>query len=213
MLMLFILTGTFTFAQKTAYYNNVNNDLNEAMELFRKEKYSFAQDIFERIIVECGPGKSVTKMDAQYYSALCALELEHRNGEALLINFITYNPESTNIKEGCFEMGRYYYKKKRWRNVITWFKKIRPFNLNKGQREEYYFKLGYSHFMQKDYEKAGQAFLAVKNRQSKYTAPANYYFGHISYLNENYDQALQSFLSIKDDPAFKEVVPYYISQI
>jgi len=209
----FLLTPAISYSQKTAFYSNANNDFNDAMELYRKEKYSFAQDIFEMIIVKCGPGKSVTKMDAQYYSSLCAIELGHRNGEALLSNFINYNPESTNIKEASFKMGLFNYKKKRWRKVITWLNKIRPYNLEKSQRDEYYFKIGYSYFMQKDYEKAGQAFMAVKNKQSKYTSAANYYYGHISYQDEKYDNALPAFLSIKDDPAFKEVVPFYISQI
>ena len=212
-LMSFILSQTLSYSQKTAYYTNANNDFNDAMELYRNEKYSFAQDIFERIIVECGQGKSVTKMDAQYYSALCAIELGHRNGEALLTNFISYNPESTNIREACYKMGLYNYAKKRWRKVITWLDKIRPYNLEKSQRDEYYFKLGYSLFMQRDYNKARQAFMAVKNKQSKYTSAANYYFGHISYQEEKYDVALPALLSIIDDPAFKEVVPYYISQI
>ncbi len=182
-LLSFILIPTFSFSQKTASYSNANSDFNDAMELYRKEKYSFAQDIFEMIIVECGQGKSVTKMDAQYYSALCAIELGHRNGEALLANFINFNPESTNIKEASFKMGLYNYKKKRWRKVISWLNKIRPYNLEKGQRDEYYFKLAYSYFMQKDFDKARQSFMAVKNKQSRYTSPANYYFGHISYQN------------------------------
>ncbi|MFC2121998.1 tetratricopeptide repeat protein, partial [Bacteroidota bacterium] len=151
--------------------------------------------------------------DAQYYSAICALELGHRNGEALLTNFINNNPESTNIKEACFEMGRYNYLKKRYKNVIKWLNKIRPYNLEKGQRDEYYFKLGYSYFIEKNYQKASQSFLAVKNKQSKYSSSANYYYGHIAFTDGKYKPALESFLKIQDDPAFKEVVPFYISQI
>ena len=56
-------------------------------------------------------------------------------------------------------------------------------------------------------------FYEIKDIDTKYAAPALYYYSHIAYIQENYETALQGFLKLVDDETFAPVAPYYIAQI
>jgi TolA-binding protein len=60
---------------------------------------------------------------------------------------------------------------------------------------------------------AATDFAEIKEGNSLYAAPAQYYYGHIHYLKGNYESALQEFLKLQKNPVFEKVIPFYISQI
>jgi TolA-binding protein len=182
------------------------------MELYTKEKYSAALERFEQFIAD-GKGMQLNLINARYYSGLCAAELFHSDAEKRLVEFTEQYPENIYAKAAGFQLGRIYYKSKKYSKVIEWFEKTDISFLSNEEIAEYYFKLGYAYFQKGDMEKASQSFREILNTESKYKTAANYYYAHVAYANNNYSTALASFEKLRDSETFGSVIPYYIVQI
>jgi TolA-binding protein len=200
------------FSQKTAIYKNPDADFRSALELFQKQKYGSAQKQFSKIISRNEPN-TLVRIDAEYYSALCALELFNKDAELLLKNFIADHPESPRTQTVYFYLGKYNYRKKQYTKALEWFAKVDVYDLSNEELSELYFKRGYSYFENDSIAAAKKDFFEIKDIDNKYAAPATYYFGHISYLEKNYQTALQHFTRLKHNDNFGPIVPYYIAQI
>jgi len=214
-------------AQKTAIYTNEITDYNMGLELFEKQKYGAAQNKFFKVIESFNYMKSdIVELNselmtnAQYYVALCALELFNRDAEFLLTRFIENYSESPEVKNAYFHLGKYKFRKKNYKRAIEWFQKVDVYNLNNEELSEYYFKIGYSYFViaqeessEDYYERARQMFYEIKDTHTKYSLPTVYYYSHISYLNKNYETALEGFLRLSEYQSFSNIIPYYITQI
>lgn len=199
----------YSYGQKTLAYEN--SDFKTAMDLFQKQKYVSAQKVFSEIL-NSSPGTS-EKADAEYYNAICAIELFNADAEYLLTKFIENNPESDKIKTAYFQMGRFMYRDKKFKNAVTWFEKVDKYELKSEELAEYYFKNGYSNFVLNDFEKAVKCFYEIKDGQSEYAAAGLYYYSHINYFNQNYETALLGFTKLTKDEQYSAFVPYYICQI
>ncbi|MCO6500187.1 MAG: tetratricopeptide repeat protein [Vicingus serpentipes] len=202
-----------TLAQKTTIYTHSNKDYNTALELYDKEKFSAAQEKFLTTLNNITDKKSEVAVNAQYYHALCGLELFNNDAENLLIEFINAYPESPKVKLAYFHLGRYQFRKKKYDEAIVWFAKIDVYDLTNEELAEYHFKSGYAYFMEDDYEKASKAFFEIKDVDTKYTEPARYYYAHIAYEQKNYESALLTFKALESSEKFSPIVPYYIIQI
>lgn len=201
------------FGQKTTIYLHENATYNSALELYDKEKFSAAQEKFATVLQQIDNKNSEVAVNSKYYQAICGLKLFNIDAENLLIEFIYAYPESPKVKLAYFHLGRYKFRKKKYDKALEWFAKMNIYDLSDDELAEYYFKIGYSHFREEAFEKASAAFYEIKDADTKYTAPARYYYAHITYDQKKYESALQTFLSLSDHPKFSVIVPYYITQI
>lgn len=197
------------FSQKTKIYENMG--MKQAVDLFEKQKYGVAQAMF-REILKSDEDLSI-KADAQYYSAICAMELFNADAEYKLTKFIENNPENDKIKTAFFQMGRFMYREKKFKNAVGWFEKVDKYDLKKDELAEYYFKCGYSFFVLNDYEKAVKCFYEIKDSDSEYADASLYYYSHINYINQNYETALIGFKKLTGNEQFSPFMPYYIAQV
>jgi TolA-binding protein len=202
-----------SFAQKTGIYTHTNKSYNNALELYDKEKFSAAQEEFAVVLKNIDDKKSEVAVNAQYYHAICGLELFNNDAENLLVEFINTYPESEKVKLAYFHLGRYKFRKKKYDEVIAWFSKIDVYDLTNEELAEYHFKSGYSYFMEDDFEKASKAFFEIKDVDTKYTEAAKYYYAHIAYKQGKYQSALKTFKTLQTSLKFSPIVPYYIIQI
>ena len=200
-------------AQKPVSFEYGNSEYSRAYELFEKEKYGAAQQHFSKAISDYGDLESELKTKAQFYSAICAINLFNEDAEYLMTRFIGQHPETPLAGEAIFELAKYKYKRKNYRNAIGYFERVDRLSLDDDKLAELYFLSGYSYFKIRDFKKAGLAFYEIKDIQSEYTSRAIYYYGHIAYENKNYETARQEFLRLEEDETFGPVVPYYIVQI
>jgi TolA-binding protein len=200
-------------AQKTAIYTDKHADFKMGLELNDKAQFASAQQKFNNIIENISNNKDEIRISAEYYAAVCALELFNKDAEFLLRKFVTDHPDDTRAKTAFFQLGKHYYRDKKWKKAIEWFVLVNPRDLDKPARNEYSFKYGYSLFMVNKYDEAKVKFYDVKNTESEYATPAIYYYSHISYTEGSYQVALEGFNKIKHDENFRKVVPYYITQI
>jgi TolA-binding protein len=199
--------------QKSLYYDNEDISYSRAMDLFTKEKYGAAQKHFNRAIEQYGTSNILLRSNAEYYSALCAIELFNDDAEYLMTKFVGNNPESIHRNDAHFHLGRLFYRKRNYRKSGEWLEATRHEYLKQDLRDEYFFMLGYGYFMRNDFERASRAFFVIRNWDSPYATPAKYYYSHIAYTDNNLETALQGFLSLRDDESFSGLVPYYIIQI
>lgn len=215
LLLLFLFTSAILSrveAQKTAIVTDVYSDYREAVDLYDKGNYSAAQTRF---------GASMEKLDkndeifinSEFYYALCALKLLHPDAEFLLQRFIINNPESPQVRTVYMHLGRHYFDRKMYRKSIEYFEMVDVYDISADDKAEYYFKTGYSYFSNGEMDKAAAKFFEIKDAESDYRIPALYYYSHIAYSNAKYQTALDGFLILKNDPNFKQVAPFYITQI
>ncbi|MDZ7740471.1 MAG: tetratricopeptide repeat protein [Bacteroidota bacterium] len=211
--VLFILITLNFYAQETAIYDDPAAKYNSGLELFNKEKYAAAQEIFEQIISDIEEEPSEMKTNAEYYSAICALELFNENAEYKLEGFIEAHPASARIGRANFQLGRLQFRNRDYRSALRSFQEVNRFDLSREEMIEYNFKTGFCFLQNDDLSNAKKRLQSVKDGQNKYTGPASYYYAHIAYEEGNYQEALEEFEKLKNDRSFQRVIPYYILHI
>ncbi len=213
LLLLLLAVSGLSKAQNTLNYIQEDRLLQKGAELYEKEKYERAQYYFAQIIDYYGDEHTDIKADAEYYSALCAIALFNRDAEDRIAEFIAKYPESPLTRWAYYEMGKFQYRQKAYEDAIVYFEKVWKQHLNAEQKAEFYFKWGYSLFKLERYDEAAKKFYELVNRESKYQAPAIYYYAHLAYQKGKYQTALKRFKSIENDPTFAPIIPYYVIQI
>lgn len=209
--LLFISIGGM--AQKTAIYDQPGEYYQDGLALFNKQQYGPSQKMFQNSIKMIEDPYSIMRINAEYYKALCAVELFNDDAELLLLDFIDKHPESMHIKHIYFQLGVFQYRKKGYKRALKSFEHVDVFDLTKDEQIEFYFKRGYSYFKKDSISLAKKNFFEVLNKDSKYQPPAMYYYSHIAYEEGNYETALKGFLSLRKNEMFKAVVPYYVTHI
>ena len=193
-----------------------------ATDLLSKDKYAAAAEQFR--LVEKSRLKttnqpqfeseiSLLKENAQYYEALCALELGNDDAESMFMRFIKEHPENPLTKLAYFQIGRSYSKQEKYKEALTWFNKVEAGDLSGSQNIEYKFRKGYAYFATDDYKSAQPLFSEVKNTRSPFTDDATYYFAYIAYLNKDYRLALVNFEKLKNSKKYENSYPYYITAV
>lgn len=213
LLAFLLLISSVSIAQQSTIYTEEYAVYRTAQDLYDKEHYSAAQEKFFQVVEDIDNQQDEIRINSEYYAAICALELFHKDAEHLLNQFLFKHPDHPKGKKINFQLGRYYYRTKKLKDAIKYFEKVDQYDLSADEKTELQFKLGYSYFYKKDYEKAKPLFYQVIQTENEYYVPAQYYYSHLAYMDENYQTALEGFLKISDDPMFASVVPYYVTQI
>lgn len=208
-----VLISLNVSAQKTQIFHDEDYDYRIGIDLFNKQKYAQAQQYFERVVKYYGNEFTDIKADAEYYAALCAIELFNNDAEYRIGYFINEYPESPRTRVAYFEMGRYQYRVNKYQEAINYFDKVWKQNLTSEQLAELYFKKGYSYFKLGQFDKASKMFYELINGKSRYASPAIYFYAHLAYTNKHYETALNNLKKIENDPTFAAIVPYYRVQI
>ncbi|MCK4747307.1 MAG: tetratricopeptide repeat protein, partial [Bacteroidales bacterium] len=211
--IIFILVTLAVSGQKSAVYNYGDNDYLKGLELYEKEKYGAARQVFDRLLSATEGSRSEIRSEASFYRAMSAVELRNDDSEFLVHTFISEYPESPHVDEAAFHLADFFYDKNSWARTISWYNRVDRHKLDRSELSEYYFKKGYSYYQRKDFTGARVNFYKILEVKSPYTAPATYYYSHIHYTDRNYETALMGFRNIQDDPLFSEIAPYYIAQI
>ncbi len=211
--ILSLLFPLISMGQTSEKYNSEYAGFYRAEELFEKEQYSAARYEFRQFIDGFQHPNDPLFIKALYYEGLSALELYNNDAIALLENFIRLYPESIYRPTILFRLGNYFYQKKDFDGALKWYNQLPAADVDPEDLSEYYFKLGYANFEEGNVANAKSAFYEIKDGSSMYSAPALYYYSHISYDEGNYQTALEGFQKLGNDERFEKVVPYYIAQI
>ncbi|HZH85955.1 MAG TPA: tetratricopeptide repeat protein [Brumimicrobium sp.] len=211
--LLSVLLTTVVWGQSSEKYSGEYANFYRAEELFEKEQYSAAREVFVEFLNEFDKRQDPQYIKARYYLGISALELYNSDAVKILMEFNNEYPESIYKNGIYFKIGEHFYQRKKYDDAREWLDKTDPTEIDTADIAAYHFKLGYSNFQLGDYSIARNEFYDIKDGKSSFSAPALYYYSHIAYKNETYQEALDGFLVLREDPVFKEEVPYYITQI
>ncbi len=212
--LLFVLfLKLHTFSQKTTIYNSPDFAYQSAIELFNKQKYNSAKELFQRIEKNIKETKSEVKASCLFFAALCSCELYNNDAPALLTEFINLYPENAHVNKAYYAIGKYYFYTQQYSLCLKNLKLVSTNELTEAEKAEYHFKIGYAAFISNDLPVAKINLSEIKEKENKYTSPALYYYSHILYKEKKYESALKGFGKLKKDETFGPIVPYYIAQI
>jgi len=212
-LLVAVYFGTCLWGQQTDYFTNELSQYRHAMELYEHGKYSAAQNFFDAYLKSHPLENSDLVSNSEFYGAMCAVRLFNNDAESRVLNFLGRNPENPLRNEAVFNLANYFYQRKNSNNALDYYEQVDKTRLTREEQAEFYFKSGYCYFLTSNFEKARLAFSQIKDQDTKYAAPALYYYSHINYTQGNYETAQEGFLKLKTDANFGPIVPYYLTQI
>jgi TolA-binding protein len=208
---LLFFISLFLQAQNTLIKTSDEDLFRTGTELIDRGKFSAAREFFQRFINQ--NTNDVRTIDAEYYIALSALNLENDDAESRFQNFIAKYPYHTKSSLAYYDLGTFYYNKQKFEKAAEYLEKIDQSQLNSDQKLESRFRLGYSYFTQKNFEKSGSVFNEIKTADHKYTSAANYYAGYIEFRNGDYDAALADLKKAEQNDDYKNIVPLMIVNV
>ena len=210
-LLIFIGFSHVAKAQQTLNNEHRYKTYKEAYELFYKEKYAAAQQLFDQYIIQSTDRESV--INAHYYSGVCAMELFNADAIAKLSYVYQNFPENPKAKLAYFQLGRYFYRSKDNKRAVQHLEQVDALSLTNEEADEYWFIKGYCYFKTDKFTESKLSFKNIKDEKNKYYDPANYYYGYVVYKDGNYDEALTHFYRIKSSKIFGPLSQVYIAQI
>ena len=204
---LFIAFSPVLYAQQYTTSQKQEQVLDRALDLFRKEKYASAQQLFDRTAATSQ--ESLTAADATYYAAVCAEKLDNDDAAARLERFLSLYPRSARCNMARFYLGNFYYARGKYDRALIHYRQVHIDEVEYDHRSEYNFKTGYCYLQAEKYKEAKSYFVQQINGESKYKNASLYYYAHLQYLNGEYELALNNFQKLKEDAKFARIVPNY----
>lgn len=178
---LFFVAAAQAFPQAAFSGEDQRSAFGRAMDLFNKEKYAPAIRLFDSYIRDNTDNNSTRASEAEYYvSPLGVLRLYNPDAEYRMLVYMARHPESPRLNEGRVSLADYFYQNKSYRKASAYYETVNRYELSEEKQAEYYFRYGYSLYVKGDKAKALTMFSEIKDKDTEYTAPAIYYFSHIS---------------------------------
>ncbi|MBR1549981.1 MAG: tetratricopeptide repeat protein [Bacteroidales bacterium] len=213
MMGLMLLTAGNARAQRVTDDARQRELYRQAMDLYGKQKYAAAQQIFDEIAQGAKDRADLTTADANYFAGVCSEKLDNNDASYRLEEFLRLYPQSSRCNMARFYLGNFHYARGSYDVALTYYKQVDPQEVEYNHRSEYNFKRGYCHFHQGDTKKASGYFAQQVGGQSKYRNSSLYYYAHIQYMNGEYELALKNFKELEKDKKFAKIAPSYIARI
>ncbi|HRY32454.1 MAG TPA: tetratricopeptide repeat protein [Bacteroidales bacterium] len=201
------------WSQLSMVYQDPEASLRTALELFNKEKYAMAREIFLEVADQYPEASSPIRARAEYLAAVCGFELFNNNADQVLESFLAKQDASTLTPYACLQLGMMEYRKGSFHKAVRYLTRVDKAEISEHYRDEYLFKLGYSYLRTNDLTSADKSLALIRDSNSLYHPPATYFRSHIAYTRGDYQKALKGFKILRDDPTFKSIVPFYMAQI
>lgn len=198
-------------AQQTMIYTDQIKFYNRGLELFDKEKYAAAQKHFDWY--NSLSNQQLNKVNSEYYSAVCAMELFNPDATQKLKQITHKYPNNVKSKLAIFQLGKLNYRNKNNKLAVKYLDQVETKYLSGQDLKEYYFIYGYSLFKVERFEDAKKAFAPIKDEKSKYYDATNYYYGYVCYKSASYDEALDHFSRVKYHKTFGPLSAVYVAQV
>lgn len=213
------LCGILVFTQMNAVYAQVHSSqkpdeasYNEAFQLYEKEQYGNAQEIWDALIREGALNKDKI-VQARYFATMCAIKLYHGDISERIEEFARLHETNPLRNKLYLNYSHNLFSLRRYTQAITYYEKVDAYSLGKEQAAEYRFKYAYSLMIAENFEKAQDLFFKIKDEESAFSNSGRYYYAHLLYVDSNYAEALRNFLPLQEDPNFGPLVPYYLAHI
>ena len=200
-------------AQKDATGERQRELYRQATDLYGKQKYAAAQQIYDQIVSGNEGRADLTTADAAYYGGVCSGKLDNNDASYRLEEFLRLYPQSSRCNMARFWLGNFHYARGDFERALAWYKQVDAAEVEYDHRSEFNFKKGYCWFQKGDTKKAANLFSQQIDGKSKYRNTSLYYYAHIQYTDGHYELALKNFTELEKDRKFAKIAPNYIARI
>ncbi|MEZ4985484.1 MAG: tetratricopeptide repeat protein [Saprospiraceae bacterium] len=212
-----VLFAGSVMAQATTVYTEAYESYKRAAQFFDEGLYAKAQSEYRHAIDLLRP---VNEADAELLRtkselgfAQSAVRLEQPDGEKLILQFIrNYSPDPI-ANQALVEIANYYFDSKEYDKAISYLSKVPTTGMSREEKAAIKFKLGYAHFVGKNFSQAKMQFREIKDLDTDYYYPTNYYLGLCYFYEGGYDEAIRQFRLVEKSNTYNDYIPYYTAQI
>ena len=205
--------GSCFYGQETVKTSTGYRDYHRAVELYEKSQFTAARIEFENFINQPIDRNDPFIIKAFYYRGMAALSLYNEDAIPLLSSFNASYPENAYKNNINLEIGNYFFQKEDYIGALPYYELVHSDELDSINTEIYFFKKGYSYFVEGQEKEALTAFKEVKNSTGQYGSISLYYYAHLNYTLGNLSESKSTFHQLKYKPEFTTIAPYYIVQI
>ncbi|MBI3482468.1 MAG: hypothetical protein HY015_05760, partial [Bacteroidetes bacterium] len=175
-----LLVSFSSFAQDALLQQKAARLYSTGFELMGQNQYAAARENFSQYL-SLDPLPSIKKQDAEYYRAICSLNLYHVDAEKQLQDFIDNNPSGAKASVAYADLATFFYNEKNYKKAATYFNKANFDALSSTEQNTARFRWGYSLFSQKILKDALDQFNYIKAQGGQYGPAASYYAGFAEY--------------------------------
>jgi TolA-binding protein/Fe-S cluster assembly iron-binding protein IscA len=215
--LLLCLQYNLIIAQRTVRFTEDNYRLKEAVTLIDAQYYQQAYILLNDYLTHYRQNhramQEFVNQQAACYYHLCALKLNKPEAEQAYNSFIKQTPFKPLKQIGSFHLGSYYYEHNQFEDCIKYHEAAGIEVLTNQDLTKRNFELGYAYLVTQNLDKVTPYFQSAKNIHGDYFTPGNYYHGLLSYYKKQYPEAKQSFNAVKNDERYKNIIPFYLTEI
>lgn len=213
----FLFTTTMVFSQYSYKDQDEFVKYRRAVELYQKNAFAQVIPIIDEFLEDShkiypSDFRNI-RVHAELLKAQSALYNDDPDGEELLVNFIERYQPDPQANEALYNLADYYFRSRKYDLAIKYYNRIGSGTLEADKAGEVAFKLGYSHFVKKDFEAAIEAFSQGRNIRGEYYHDLNYYYAMSAYFQGDYAEATRSWEIAQESKNYAKLIPYYLTQM
>ena len=201
----FLFIATTVNAQLTSVFTDRDLIYKLAVEHYDLGNADRSSVLFEEYADKVGAG--LFGIEARLYELMIAFESDRPDAAELMQDFIRNHNTSIFLNYAYITEGNYFFRLKEYQPAIESYEKISVDGLQYYISDEVNFKLAYSYFVRREFDKAALLFRDLSLIKRKYFYPANYYYGICMFLNSDFERAINSFNIVKDSEDYKNYIP------
>lgn len=212
----FLFCFSFMHGQMTSVYSHEQVMFKEAKKQYENNNLELSRQLFQKYLKTHSnkqTNDNLYEVQSYLYLIKIAFDTDQDYAENLVSEFENDYSSHILLNDAYIAQGNYYFNKKDYTSTITTFEKINLDGLNFYTEDEVKFKLAYSYFVKKQFEKASIYFKELSLTNRKYYYPSHYYYGICMFLESDFERAINSFNIIQNTPDYKQYVPYYLVQL
>lgn len=200
-------------AQQTRVFSTPDARFTQGKEYFTQQKFAASYRCFEEYLKTADPFQVGSIEEAQYFLAANAFELRQKDAAILLKDYLLEHPNTSYSDQVNYMSGVLDVEKKNYDHALVFFNLVNEKNLSQHDKIECLFSKGFALIQTKNFAGASAIFKDISTAESRYKLSAEYYYAYSEYSQKNYKVALPIFLKLETNPAYQNIVPYYIVQI
>lgn len=199
------------FAQDVLLQQKAARLYQTAVDLMAQNQFGAARENLNQYLTISSA--SSTRQDAEYYRAICSLNLYHADAEKQIREFIDRYPANPKASLAYAELANFFYNEKNYKKAVSYYAKSDFSALTPLQQNTAHFRWGYSLFSQKILKDALDQFNFVKAQGGQYGPASSYYAGFVEYSQADYANALTDLKRAEQAEAYASIVPYLIANV
>ena len=209
-LLVAVFFSGWVAAQETTVYTEAYHAYKRGETFFADGLFAKAQNEFRQTIDLLPPtnlaDSELLRTKAELGYAQTAVRLEQPDGEKLILDFIrNYSPDPI-ANQALIEIANYYFDSREYDKAIGYLSKVPVSGLSREERSAVKFRLGYAQFVNKNFALAKANFREIKDLETEYFYPANYYLGLCHFYEGNYDDAVRQFRLVERSNKYDDYI-------